>query len=424
MQEQTEIRGRKIRLRLLAALLRFADALDQDHERVNMDILQLVDIPDESKLYWWIHYYIQSIDVENGYIKIILGVPEAYRENKIIIQYLENYVRKIIKKHLLDVNKALHDNGYIFIMNLKSAANFIPPDYGFYPMTFLGILNDTVQMIADDRLQELTIRTGAIWFVDGVCYSDNKEVVKCLGNMFRLIEEGEYLKAVEEIKRGRILTKAPMEKVIFLINAGNVYSIIGKLDDAMRYYEEAKEVSEREELQEIYKKDILKALSAALGNIGLIYKAKGDLDKALKYFEKALEIFVEIKALSLVGQTLVNIAAIFFERRSDNERFKCLGKAISLSPSVEAFNKTFSALLRIIRNMISYREWERLEAISSIYASEIINDKDFVGFLKAIHEYALWMKTSKDVNRRSFEEKRQRLNPFFKERSGCSHREW
>lgn len=74
VQEQTEIRGRKIRLRLLAALLRFADALDQDHERVNMDILQLVDIPDESKLYWWIHYYIQSIDVENGYIKIILGV--------------------------------------------------------------------------------------------------------------------------------------------------------------------------------------------------------------------------------------------------------------------------------------------------------------------------------------------------------------
>lgn len=323
-------------------------------------------------------------------------------------------MRKIIKKHLLDVNKVLHDNGIYIYNEPEISSEFHPSGLRLLPDDVLRYIKDTVQMITDDRLQELTIRTGAIWFVDGVCYSDNKEVVKCLGNMFRLIEEGEYLKAVEEIKRGRILTKAPMEKVIFLINAGNVYSIIGKLDDAMRYYEEAKEASEREELQEIYKKDILKVLSAALGNIGLIYSDKGDLDKAFEYFERALEIFVEIKALSLVGQILVNIAAIFFERRSDNEGFKCLGKAISLSPSFEAFNKTFSALLRIIRNMISYREWERLEAISSIYASEIINDKDFVGFLKAIHEYVLWMKTSKDVNRRSFEEKRQRLNPFFK----------
>ena len=42
-------------------------------------------------------------------------------------------------------------------------------------------------------------------------------------------------------------------------------------------------------------------------------------------------------------------------------------------------------------------------------------EKELTDFLKAIYEYALWMKTSKDTNKRRFEKVRQRLKPFFKD---------
>jgi len=455
--QNTSIAGETIRLRLLAALLRLADALDQTYERVNLELLEQWDIPFESKVYWYLHYYVQSVDIDkNGCIKVWLGLPEKYKKDNKIIRFFENKVKETIKRHLSDVYKILwqHDiklynpeESPEIKINYFRAIKLLPDDLLKYIKT--------AQKIADE--EELTIKTGVVWYIDGIPYSDNVKLVKCLGTIFSFVEEENYLKAVKEVEKGRALVMNPLDKITFSIIAGNIYYITGNLNDAKRYYEDAINFSEREDLKEVRKKAVLQARSAALGNIGLIYsdkgdldkaleyhqqalkidreigykqgeasdlgnigliyRAKGDLDKALEYHQQALKVFIEIKAPSLITQTLVNIATIFFEQNSDKEGFKYLGKAVSLSlsTSVDEFNKAFFSLLQVIRNMVSRGDWERLETISSIYTSKIIMEKELTDFLKAIYEYALWMKTSKDTNKRRFEKVRQRLKPFFKD---------
>ena len=449
--QNTSIAGETIRLRLLAALLRLADALDQTYERVNLELLEQWDIPFESKVYWYLHYYVQSVDIDkNGCIKVWLGLPEKYKKDNKIIRFFENKVKETIKRHLSDVYKILwqHDiklynpeESPEIKINYFRAIKLLPDDLLKYIKT--------AQKIADE--EELTIKTGVVWYIDGIPYSDNVKLVKCLGTIFSFVEEENYLKAVKEVEKGRALVMNPLDKITFSIIAGNIYYITGNLNDAKRYYEDAINFSEREDLKEVRKKAVLQARSAALGliysdkgdldkaleyhqqalkihreigykqgeasdlgnigliysdkgdldkaleyhqqalkidreigykqgeasdlgNIGLIYRAKGDLDKALEYHQQALKVFIEIKAPSLITQTLVNIATIFFEQNSDKEGFKYLGKAVSLSlsTSVDEFNKAFFSLLQVIRNMVSRGDWERLETISSIYTSKII----------------------------------------------------
>ncbi|MCW3135971.1 MAG: HD domain-containing protein [Canidatus Methanoxibalbensis ujae] len=110
--EDTSMAGETIRLRLLSALLRLADALDLTYKRVNLELLKQWDIPFESKMYWYVHYYVQSVDIDkNGCIKVLLGLPKKYKEDNKIIGFFENKIKETIKRHLSDVYKILwqHD---------------------------------------------------------------------------------------------------------------------------------------------------------------------------------------------------------------------------------------------------------------------------------------------------------------------------
>ena len=153
-----------------------------------------------------------------------------------------------------------------------------------------------------------------------------------------------------------------------------------------------------------------------LGNIGLIYRDKGELDEALKYLQEALEIFMEINSLSLVIQTLINIASIHFEKGFPVDGFKYLGMAISGAPSPDERNKAFSALLGTLRNLIAHNEWEKIEAINVMYSTNIlkVEDENLVNFLKALREYALWMRTSESEHERNYKEIKQGLPEDFR----------
>ena len=64
-----------------------------------------------------------------------------------------------------------------------------------------------------------------------------------------------------------------------LNNIANVYSIKGKLDKALSYYEESLNLESNE-----------KEKAPTYNNIALIYFKKGDYQKAIQYFQKAIEI--------------------------------------------------------------------------------------------------------------------------------------
>lgn len=69
--------GKVIRIGLIRGLLRIADTLDMDHRRVDMSKLKLFDIPLDSKVHWWMHYYIKSVRVEGGKIRISFDFPTS-----------------------------------------------------------------------------------------------------------------------------------------------------------------------------------------------------------------------------------------------------------------------------------------------------------------------------------------------------------
>jgi len=110
MLEDTSIGGKKIKLTLLAALLRLGDELDADYRRVNMKRLKLRDIPPESKFHWWGHYYVKSVLIEGGKIKIFFRFPEMYRTNEDVTNPFLQRTCRSIKKQLAEVYDILFRN--------------------------------------------------------------------------------------------------------------------------------------------------------------------------------------------------------------------------------------------------------------------------------------------------------------------------
>jgi tetratricopeptide (TPR) repeat protein len=166
------------------------------------------------------------------------------------------------------------------------------------------------------------------WYADGVPFSDDPDVVKCLGEVFGLIEEERYLDAAQEIERCRLPTMAPRDRMILSIITGNCYITLGRLTEAERYYRDALNISERQDFQHIYEKDTAKIRGSALGNIGLIYSDKGDLDQALKYHKDALEIDRQIGYKQGEANQLGNIGLIFRDKGD-------LDQALKFSPLLD-----------------------------------------------------------------------------------------
>ncbi|MHA1878647.1 MAG: HD domain-containing protein [Promethearchaeota archaeon] len=96
LEEKIADRGDDIRIRLLATLLRFADELDVDYQRIVMERLQLIDIPLESKLHWWSHHFVQSIIIDKGKITVIFRFPlKRKKQEKILNYFSQNIINKI-----------------------------------------------------------------------------------------------------------------------------------------------------------------------------------------------------------------------------------------------------------------------------------------------------------------------------------------
>jgi hypothetical protein len=86
--------GETLRLRLLAALLRFGDELDIDHRRVDMEQLKLLALPTESLLYWWKCYYVSGVSIQDEYIRIAYRFPQDRSDYEgLIVPLVEGEVR-------------------------------------------------------------------------------------------------------------------------------------------------------------------------------------------------------------------------------------------------------------------------------------------------------------------------------------------
>jgi len=409
--KETSIASQKIRLPLLAALLRLADALDRDFQRVNMERLKLVDIPVKSKFEWWAHWYCQSVEVEKGIVKLYFRFPQEYKHTK-IEEVFKNKVKRAIEDDYNAVYAVLFER---YDVRLYKEPKIKDVRYGDEVPPLPHELEEYIHEISRIREREERVRekTGVVFYVDGIAFSEYEEVIRCISNLLAHAEKEEWKACIQIIRDCETLTMSPLDRMILYLNGGNVFYVLGMLNEAKRYYEDALKISERKKIQEIYKDEALRVKGATLGNIGLIYRAKGELDEALKYFQEALKIFMEIKN-SQVIRTLINIATIHIERGLPEDGFKYLGMAISGASSPDEFNKAFSALLRTLRNMIMCEDWGKIKTISIICTSRIIKEENIVKFLTAIKDYALWIETSEPKHKRNYDKIKQELPRDFR----------
>lgn len=100
--------GEALRLRLLAALLRFADELDVDHRRVDLAQMKLLALPVESQLHWWKCHYVAGVSIVEGYIRVGYRFPQERPDYEgFIVPLVEGEIRA----KLADLEEILWTHG-------------------------------------------------------------------------------------------------------------------------------------------------------------------------------------------------------------------------------------------------------------------------------------------------------------------------
>lgn len=107
----------RIRVRLLAALLRFSDELDISYKRapkVLMDIFK-GDMPDFSKLHWLKHYYTSGVGISvresNSNRKTVIEIQTQYPDRERGRKITEELIFKPIEDSLRIVDRILLQHG-------------------------------------------------------------------------------------------------------------------------------------------------------------------------------------------------------------------------------------------------------------------------------------------------------------------------
>lgn len=309
--KNSSLSGDKIKLPLLAALIRLGDELDRDHSRVNLGLLDHTDIPVKSKYHWWSHHFVQSITANKGKIELYFRFPKGFENGDLVNVFQENIFGSIDKQlievyELLDSYKLrLYRSPIIketrFVTDTE--ANPIPDDLMEY-------INSNVLKVIN-TVEELDKKDGTSWFIGGVAYSDDVEVVKRINKITDLFYAEKHKEAAKEINNCMPLMMSPKDRMSFCIIAGNCLLTLGDLQKAEEYLLEALGISERKDIQGIIKKDADYIKSAAYCNTGLIYKDKGDYKKAIKYFEDALQIDRKIGNRLGESDDLGNIGVVY-----------------------------------------------------------------------------------------------------------------
>ena len=328
--KDTSIAGDPLRLHLLGALFRLGDELDADYRRVDMEVLNIIDIPTESKFYWWSHYYVQSISIDQGHIKLFFRFPEEYKNNNLVEVFQtkrkESLREQFFKVYVIFENYGvrfypdieIEDTNYLSTGSLKQ----VPPD-------LLEHINITITQTGSNY-KELSLKTGVTWEIDGVLYSDNEKVVEALAKISQLMNKYKYKETVKIIEYVRLLTMSPKDRMIFLGIAGICYYFLSDFEKAKSYYMDQLKLTERGDLKKVYPLDTILNRSASLGNIGIVYRIQGKLTKALKFFQQALEIHREIDDKEGKANALDNIGIVYGIQNKLTEALKFFQQALDI----------------------------------------------------------------------------------------------
>ena len=67
-------------MRLLSALVRLADELDCDKNRVDLDRLLVQELSMDQKMYWFFHFCVDKLEIRNHFMKVYGRVPTGFSD--------------------------------------------------------------------------------------------------------------------------------------------------------------------------------------------------------------------------------------------------------------------------------------------------------------------------------------------------------
>jgi tetratricopeptide (TPR) repeat protein len=152
---------------------------------------------------------------------------------------------------------------------------------------------------------------------------------------------------------------------------GAVYSVLGKTQEALSYYEQAlairREVGNRG------------GEGAALNNLGGVYNVLGEKQEALSYYEQALVISREIGDRGGEGETLWNVGALNFEQGHYDVALASLLLARGIFEEVQSPNRDgVQSWIDNMRKKVGEEQFTTLLAQVESKASQVIE--------RALHE--------------------------------------
>jgi tetratricopeptide (TPR) repeat protein len=330
--DDTSFAGEKIRIPLLAGLLRLSDELDADQRRIIMEVLKTKDIPLESKYHWWAHHYVQSVNIENEIITLYFQFPLKYKGSK-LIGAMKGKIETSVRDQYLKVFDLFERYGLRLYRDINCIEDYAEIGLEDIPKDLEDYITQNVIRLEDNSAL-ISKRNGVDVWIEGVPFSDSIHVVRCLNNIFQYLAEEKIREAIREVERCRCFTMGPMERIAFCTAAGIAYFFSGDTFRSRVSFEDALSVSRRSDMREIFKVESKLAESSALGNIGLVYLNSGNLDNALNNLLAALEISKEIGSRQGEASDLGNIGMVYRSKGVPDQALKFLQASFQIHEEI------------------------------------------------------------------------------------------
>jgi tetratricopeptide (TPR) repeat protein len=191
----------------------------------------------------------------------------------------------------------------------------------------------------DDKDYERAIESGKLAIEK---YPNNSDAYRCLGTAY--YNAGELNLAYENMKKVESLTNDKRSLIDVDKQIGEILHKMGRLDDAVSYYDKALKVIEDLEIKSLNDKDPNDIVNRfyedlmegdrikILNNIALIYEEKGQLDKALNYYRESLNSTVDKEEKATIYKYIARI----YDKKGDRQKaVEYMRKAIELNKKAE-----------------------------------------------------------------------------------------
>lgn len=190
-------------------------------------------------------------------------------------------------------------------------------------------------------------------------------------------EQGDYSKALQNLFKARALNKVYQNKkveTIILVNIGETYLKLGKLDSAGVFTQKA--YSSAIETNDTTSK------YAILNNLGTIYMQQKKHSLAIEHYKHALDLSQSVKDSRYVTEILINIGDYFLKTNKTDSSFVYLHQAFSISKQMNSGKRIIDAAV-LLKN--AYKTTKQVDSAYK-YLEIILQTKERIASEEKIRQ--------------------------------------